>query len=128
MELVRPSKLVVASSPIHGLGVFATQSISPGEIIEECHFITFDATADDPIFNDYRFIVGRSEKLGCVKYGVLLGFGGIYNHSENPNINWRHDTEKNCFTFFALVDINQGDELCSYYGGPDYWKSISIEI
>jgi SET domain-containing protein len=128
MELSRPSKLVVASSPIHGLGVFATQSISSGEIIEECHFITFETIAEDPIFNDYRFIVGRSEKLGCVTYGLLLGFGGIYNHSETPNINWRHDPEKNCFTFFALVDINQGDELCSYYGGPDYWKSIGMEI
>lgn len=128
MELIGPDKLKVATSPIHGFGVFAKSWIKTGEIIEECHFLPFETNSEDPLFNDYRFIVGRSETLGFVTYAMLLGFGGIYNHSETPNIAWRHDTEKNCFTFFALVDINPGDELCSYYGGPEYWKSIDIKI
>lgn len=128
MELIGPDKLKVATSPIHGLGVFAKSWIKTGEIIEECHFLPFETNPEDPLFNDYRFIVGRSETVGFVTYAMLLGFGGIYNHSETPNIAWRQDTEKKCFTFFALVDINPGDELCSYYGGPEYWKSIGMEI
>ena len=35
-------KIIADFSPIHGRGVFATEKIFKGEIIEECHFIELD--------------------------------------------------------------------------------------
>ena len=57
MKLKVPTKIEVKDSEIHGLGVFATDSIREGEIIEECHLITLPIDTDTPadLLINYRF-------------------------------------------------------------------------
>lgn len=38
-ELIQPTKIYVAKSEIGGRGVFASEDLKSGELIEECHFI-----------------------------------------------------------------------------------------
>ena len=46
---------------------------------------------------------------------IVLGFGSIYNHSDNNNATWETDLDKNCFRFKAVRDIEPGEEICTNY-------------
>jgi SET domain-containing protein len=107
-------KIKVDYSPIHGRGVFALDKIEKGEIIEECHFIELvekDYSNLDESIQDISFawpLLGTS-------HAIVLGFGSIYNHSDNNNASWTTDSEKMCYRFYAVSDILPGDEICTNY-------------
>jgi SET domain-containing protein len=122
-SLIYPSKCIVKPSPGKGLGVFATELIREDEIIEECHLLTIPDNAllfVGELFVDYRF---NWPKKGKTLEQVLpLGFGCIYNHSDNNNAIWKdHPTEK-LFQFIAIQDILPGEEIYTYYGDSNYWN------
>lgn len=44
----------------------------------------------------------------------------MFNHSCNPNVDWRHDDYSSTVTLFATRDIAEGEEMCiSYIKGSD---------
>jgi SET domain-containing protein len=45
-----------------------------------------------------------------------MGYGSYYNHSEIPSVNWITDENNKTFKFFALRDIEIGEELFINYG------------
>lgn len=45
-ELVHPTKIAVRKSRVKGRGVFATQDLDEGEVVEECHFIISGCSKD----------------------------------------------------------------------------------
>ena len=160
MKLKVPTKIEVKDSEIHGYGVFATESISKGEVIEECHLITLPLNKDTPadLLINYRFSwpEGRPDwreilrdanidynqeeeqqvvikvKLedGDTVEAVLprdgnvipLGYGCIYNHSDNNNARWTNHPKCKAFQFVAIKDIEAGEEICTNYG-ESYMKS-----
>lgn len=117
-----PTKIEVKSSPIHGLGVFAITPIKKGEIIEECPVITvsyIDATTSN-ILHRYRFLYPIEKPT---EHCIPLGYGCIYNHSDNNNAMWTMNRQKHrVFDFIALRDIQAGEEICTKYGGRQYWE------
>ena len=121
-SLIHPFKCVVKPSPGKGLGVFATEFIKEGEVIEECHLLTIPNNAllfIAELFIDYRF--NWPQKGDTLEQVLPLGFGCIYNHSDNNNAIWvDHPTEK-LFQFIAIKDILPGEEICTYYGDHTYW-------
>ena len=115
----------IGSSPVHGQGVFATREISEGEIIERCPYIVID---DDDLaeanrLQDYLFTSpDRQEDYLCV-----LGYGMMYNHSEEPNAEWEIDEDDIQFVrFTALRHIADGEEIFQNYGN-DYWETRTEE-
>lgn len=123
MTLVSPDKLEVKLSPIHGYGVFATEDIIRGEIIEECYAIKIPVKRGvmPHLFADYKFRwINENDEIEEV---LPLGFGCIYNHSKNNNALWRQITEKKVIQFYALKDIKKGEEVCHFYGGDEYWDA-----
>jgi hypothetical protein len=120
--LIQPSKCIVKPSLGKGLGVFATELIQEGEIIEECHLLTIPGNAllfVGDLFENYRF--NWPQKGTTLEQVLPLGFGCIYNHSDHNNAFWRdHPTEK-LFQFIATKDILPGEEICTYYGDNNYW-------
>jgi uncharacterized protein len=51
----------------------------------------------------------------------------IYNHSQEPNVSYyrgyqRGHSPKDVFTFYALRDIQPGDQLCISYG-ENWWNT-----
>lgn len=98
-----------------GFGVFASQDIDEGTIVETCYSIKTYNQVFNPCF-DYLFSLSNTESL------LPLGYGSIYNHSYTPNIHWRIvNMEKPVIEFYALKKIRMGDELCHNYG-QQYWK------
>lgn len=114
-----PTKVRIYESPGKGLGVFATEKILKGEIIETCHLITLNASFDSNILEDYRFMYPKNIGLEMV---IPLGLGCIYNHSNTPNADWIDHPEWKAFNFISIKDIEPGEEICTYYGGEEYWN------
>ena len=120
MNLLVPTKIEVKPALGKGMGVFATDTIYEGEIVEECHLLTIPGNLESNIFVDYRFVWPRG--VNYIEYVLPFGYGCIYNHSYNPNLDWRNHPELKAFQFFALTLIEPGQELCTYYGDEEYWK------
>ncbi len=118
------TKVEVKESPIHGLGVFAIEEIKAGEVIEECHLITLPFKPGEQSFflYDYKFNYPAEGKLE--EYVLPLGNGCIYNHSDTNNAYWRNHPQYKAFQFVAIKDIKIGEEICTYYGGEEYWKLV----
>ena len=113
-------KITVADSPIHGQGVFAVVDIAKGEVIERCPYIVID---DDDLqeenrLNDYLF----TSPDASTDYLVLMGYGMMYNHSDEANSEWEIDDDNRFVRFTALRDISKGEEIFQNYG-TDYWKT-----
>lgn len=107
---LRQNKLIVKKSSLHGYGVFAGKKFRKGELIEECYLII--SSGGDKKLEDYYFDADG-------KYGLLTGFGIIYNHSEDPNADYKIDVKRRLATFKADRTIQKGDEICVSYG--DKW-------
>ena len=116
-----PHTIEIKESPGKGLGVFATTLIYEGEIIETCHLITLpiDHTTGH-ILTDYRF--NWPQGLNAQEQVIALGYGSLYNHSNNPNARWEDHPEHKAFNFIATQNIFSGEEICVYYGGNEYWN------
>lgn len=104
------NKISVKKSRRHGLGVFAEKNIKKGEKIEECYFIL--STGRDKGLENFYFAVKR-------KNAVFLGYGSIYNHSDDPNADYRININKRIATIKASRDIKKGEEILISYG--DQW-------
>jgi len=120
-----PTKIYVAKSRIHGLGVFANEDIQEGEVFEITPLIDVVKSKEEDLkhefFYDYRFAYNKEGKT--TKLVLALGYGSLYNHSNTPNANWRLNTELDMFEFFSVRDIKDGEEIFIYYGNGEYWKA-----
>ncbi len=84
IELVAPQKLEVRKSPGKELGVFATQDIVEGEILEDCPVKSLgDDLWTTNVFSDYRFNYPKG--VGSKLRVLTLGLGAVFNHSDNHN-------------------------------------------
>ena len=87
---IRLSKLVT-DQPEYG--VFASDDIKKGELLEECHWIPFDPIANKG-FSNYNFRWPKDGEKRTVSSAIVLGYGAIFNHSiDNPNANYETDEE-----------------------------------
>ena len=57
MRITPPTKIYVTQSPVHGLGVFASDKISEGEVFEVCPILDIGMKRGEssPVLMDYRF-------------------------------------------------------------------------
>jgi hypothetical protein len=124
MNIPIPNKIEVKSSPIHGFGVFAIEKILKDEIIETCYSIFFktDLGSNDDILLKYRFSYPCG--VSPIKYAIPLGYGCIYNHSDDNNATWTCDSDNGMYYFIAVKDIEPGEEICTSYGKKEYWESV----
>ena len=111
--------LYITYSEGKGRGVFTSQDISEGEVIEVCPVIIIPK-AELPIIHktvlhDYYFLWGH-DLNDCA---IALGFGSIYNHELMPNANFILDIEQKTIDIEAIKDIKAGDEITlNYHGEP----------
>ncbi len=122
MSLYVHKHLLVKESPISGLGVFAIGEIKAGEIIEECHHIplTQQFNEIDKFLQTYVYSWPKGHGRHAT---VALGYGSIYNHSREPNVDWETDEENNLFIYKLIKDVKSGEELLINYG-VEYEKRI----
>ena len=113
-SLIQSNKIEVKKSSIHGYGVFATDSILKGEILEECHFMSIpvDEYENYNRLTDFVFLYPIDNPT---RLAWPFGNGCIYNSSSNPNADWSIDIERKLFIFKSITDINKGEEIFTNY-------------
>lgn len=120
-SLYSSSKIEVRESSVHGYGVFATADLSSGELTEECYYLPLsdkftdmDEGLKDYVFANNALSVMRSSSA------VVLGYGMIYNHSEQANVAYKENKKRRVFAFSALREVKCGEELLIDYGPRSY--------
>jgi hypothetical protein len=114
-----------------GYGVFTDQPIAEGTLIEECHYlkVPFRAVRNSDV-TDYVFNIEwgpHEEDRGGEWVAIVMGFGMIYNHSQENNVSYYRCFQtgkgtRDVFTFYATRDIEAGEQLCISYG-ENWWQT-----
>ena len=120
--MIHNPKVYVDKSPVHGWGVFAKEDIMEGEVFEECPVLTLPIEKGEvtSLLIDYRF---NWPQGGEWEEQVFpLGYGGLYNHSENANAYWISNLENKTFQFISHREIKKGEEIFTWYGDVNYWN------
>jgi len=102
------NKIIVKKSRLHGFGVYAGKTIKKGEKIEQCYFLISRKGGDKRLEDYYFDAKGR--------YALFLGFGSIYNHSDDPNADYTINVKRKVATFKATRTIRKGEEILISYG------------
>ena len=115
-------KVYVDKSPIHGWGVFAKEDIMECEVFEECPVLTLPIKKGEitSLLIDYRFNWPQGNEWE--EQVLVLGFGELYNHSENANAYWISNIENKTFQFISHRKIKKGEEIFVWYGDVNYWN------
>ncbi len=115
---LKNSHIAVNKSSLEGYGVFALKNFRIGEIIEECHSLI--STADNSGFANYVFDFDGKNHLP-------LGFGCIYNHSDEPHAKYYYDVNRQIVVFEAIRPIQEGEEILISYG-KDWFKERKMRM
>lgn len=113
------SKVVIAPSRVHGLGVFAIEPIRTGEVIEECPCLPLERGFEHlpSVINHYLY----EWPLDGDGRAVVWGSASVFNHDPSPNATWRTMPDPPRIVFTAARDIGAGEEVFINYG-EDYWQ------
>lgn len=107
------------NSPLQGRGVFTYDLIPAGALIEVCPVIVIPkeqvAVIHKTVLHDYYFTWGDEQQEAA----IVLGFGGMYNHSENANAHFIMDYEQLTMDFIASKNIQAGEEIMINYNGDE---------
>lgn len=111
--------VIVKRTPKKGRGVFALKNFKVGDIIESCHVINITPTerkhCEKTILNFYIY-PWRSTRSGA----IVLGNGCIYNHSFEPNADWKQNFKIDSMVYKAIKPIKKDQEITiNYNGEPD---------
>ena len=118
---MEPSDLVcVKEVQGKGRGVFARKHIKEGSVIEcvPVILVPIDQLVGgmhSPILARFGYMWNKKEMA------ISLGYGSLYNHSYEPNAQYRHGRKR--ITYVALRDIAQGEEVTINYNGDPKDKS-----
>jgi SET domain-containing protein len=127
--MIYPSKKIyVKKSPVHGWGVFAKEDIMENEVFEECPVLTLPIEKGEAtsLLIDYRF--NWPQGSDWKEQVLTLGYGSLYNHSENANAFWISDLENKTFKFVSNRLIKQDEEIFVWYGDVSYWNDGRTNI
>ncbi len=125
--LFRHPNLVVAPCEF-GHGVFTTAPIPSDTTIEECHHLCLTDDECDGIINDYVYRLEADQTQDGEEvehYSLPLGFGCIFNHSNDHNTDYWHDEKRNLIIFYTIKDVAAGEQLFINYG-RDWWEGRDL--
>ena len=101
--------------------VIAKTQFAKGEIIEICPLIILPEIAKTvDRLKDIVFEIDK--KKG--EYGLVLGYGSMYRHSDEPNVDYAYNKRQKHMFFIANRPIQLNEELSINYG-TDYWEERS---
>jgi hypothetical protein len=135
LEFLPPTKIVLGDSIIHHRGVFARQDIQPGEVIERCPMIQMEYRSkyqlDPQIFN-YFYAQPPCKCNECQKHGMImhmvLGYGMMYNHQDNPNAKWKFNYSQLFADVIAVRPIKTNEEIFLSYGNYYFTDKIKTDL
>ena len=119
--------LYIAESPGRGRGVYSTEPIRSGELVEECialvishaEGILIDKNVEE--LSHYQF--AWNEENPDEAFAFVLGYGSLYNHASPPNIICKRDFKNKKMRFLACRDIAPHEELTFDYDIPLWFEA-----
>lgn len=109
--------LFVDQTTDKGKGVFATEKINAGTILEISPVIVMDKEdrvhLDKTLLHDYIFEWGKAKDKCC----MALGLVPMYNHSYKSNCEYFMDYEDETIMIKSVKTIEKGEELTINYNG-----------
>jgi SET domain-containing protein len=115
-EITPPTSIRIGETE-YGRGVIAIAEIEEGETIEICPILELAEGDASGLLDDYTVSLGDSEAGAA----LLLGYGSLYNHSEEPNAEYIA-TADDAYSFVALRDIEAGEQITISYG-EEWWRT-----
>ena len=114
--MIFPSLFIAATSEM-GCGVFTSQNIEAGTIVEISPVIIMSLEErkllDQTLLHDYIFEWGGDKQQCC----MALGYVPVYNHSYKSNCEYEMDFENENISIKAVHFIKAGEELFINYNG-----------
>ena len=123
-EIFNINRVVYSKRPNGEFTILSKTQFAKGEIIEICPiiFVGYEAKAIDRI-KDFIFEIEKTGKNGGL-WGLVLGYGSLYKHSEEPNVEYAYNRANRQMYFKAARVIQAHEELTINYG-KDYWEERS---
>lgn len=108
--------LFIAPTLSMGRGVFTSQNIAEGTIVEVAPVIVMNLEErkllDQTLLHNYIF-EWENDQLCC----MALGYVPVYNHSYKSNCEYEMNFEEKLINVKSIRSINAGDELFINYNG-----------
>ena len=120
--ILPPEKIYIGKSknPKYGRGVFASSDIKKGEVIEVAPILILEFKD----FIDTKWNLLFEYYFWMDDFVVLaLGYGGLYNHSKEPNSKYKINKKQSTIIFTAIKNISQGQEIYFNYKGSSKTKT-----
>ncbi|MGQ0738514.1 MAG: SET domain-containing protein [Bacteroidota bacterium] len=109
--------LFIAPTSAMGRGVFSSESIEAGTVVEISPVIVMSAEdrkqLDKTPLHDYIFEWGDNKEQCC----MALGYAAVYNHSYESNCGYEMDFEQEQISIKTVRNIRAGEELFINYNG-----------
>lgn len=121
--------LYIKEIPEKGRGVFSSEPIKAGALIEICPVIVCPPEdrkwIDQTFLYNYYFLWEDDLKSTA----IALGFGSLYNHSYTPNAKYATYYEDQEIVFTALTDIPADTEITvNYNHDPEDQTKVWFDI
>ncbi|MFW6311002.1 MAG: SET domain-containing protein-lysine N-methyltransferase [Nanoarchaeota archaeon] len=117
-ESYNPSRIEWSKRPGGEYTVKSKTHFARGEIIEICPVKILDEIAKTINgLKDIIFEINKKENL----WGLVLGYGSLYKHSEEPTCDFAYNKSTRQMYFIARRPIKVGEELTINYG-KEYWQ------
>jgi hypothetical protein len=119
------ASLHISQSPGKGKGVFTTEPIEAGTLIEIAPVVVLpekdSALIDQSFLYNYYFLWGDDHK----NYAICMGYGSMYNHSYDPNCIYETYYDDDTIHFITRRQIAAGEELTvNYNHDPEDQKPV----
>ena len=114
--MILPS-LFISQTENMGRGVFTSENIAKGTLIEDSPVIVMSKAAEkllnQTLLYDYIFEWGEKKDQCC----LALGYVPLYNHSYRSNCEYEMDFKNEMIKIKAVHFIKAGEELFINYNG-----------
>lgn len=134
IDFIQPTKIKIGFSKIHFRGIFATSDIEPEEIIERCPLVPLSFRSKyqhDPQIWEYLYTQPVCPCNECQNHGfvfhMVLGYGMLYNHQDDPNTLWKFDYTNLVADVVAQRKISSGEEIFVSYGSKYFNNRPKID-
>jgi len=106
----------VASSSLGGRGVFASEPIAAGDVVEVCPVIVVASdelgALDRTPLRDHWYGWGDDGEAA-----IAMGHGSFYNHGDDPSCSYEVHEVLDAIVVRAQRDVDAGEELTIDYTG-----------
>jgi uncharacterized protein len=121
-EIFNINRVVYSKRPNGEYTIMAKTQFARGEIIEisPIIFVGREAKAIARL-KDLLFEIEKEKEDKEGMYGLVLGYGSLYKHSDDANVEYAYNRANRQMYFKAARTIQAHEELTINYG-KDYWQ------